>query len=170
VRDSFSLLRDLLSRKRVGASRTAFRERRDNRSQSSKPSLPVVWPRRACTAARQDARFGFSFPSAINGEGMLLPAPSDSTSYGDITLALRRRPNSRRNPCFNDAIHHLSSNNSRQLAQSELVLEMPSAPPAFRATKPLPQPSPLPSVVPVANSASQNDISSSCKSIYLCTT
>jgi hypothetical protein len=54
---------------------------------------------------------------------MLLPAPSDSISYDDITLALRRRPNSRRNPCFNDAIHHLTSNSSRQSAQSELVLE-----------------------------------------------
>jgi hypothetical protein len=54
---------------------------------------------------------------------MLFPAPSDSISYDDIPLALRRRPNSRRNPCFNDAIHHLTSNNSRQRAQSQLFLE-----------------------------------------------
>jgi hypothetical protein len=62
VRDSFMFLRDLLSRKRFGASRTAFRELRDNINQTSKTSLSVVWPRRACSAARQDARFGFAFP------------------------------------------------------------------------------------------------------------
>jgi hypothetical protein len=121
VRDSCNFLRDLLSRKRVGAPRTAFRERHDNRSQTSKTSLPVAWPRRACTAARQDARCGFAFPSAINGDGMLLPAPSDGISYDDITLALRRRSNSRRDLCFNDAIHHLTCNNSRQRAQKRTI-------------------------------------------------
>jgi hypothetical protein len=102
---------------------------------------------------------------------MLLPAPSDSISYGDITLALRRRPNSRCNPCFNDAIHHLSSNNGRQRAQRELVLENALGTTRIPRNKAITvrnrQPSPLPSVVPVANSASQTTFHRVAMSIYL---
>jgi hypothetical protein len=119
VRELFRFPLDILSRKRVGASRTAFRELRNNIYQSSSTSLPVVWTRRAWTTARKEARSGFAILSAIYGEGKLLSSSSDSISYDDITRALRRRPNSRRNPCFNDAIHHLTSNNSRQRAQAK---------------------------------------------------
>jgi hypothetical protein len=107
--------------------------------------------------------FRVRISSAINGELMLLPAPSDSISYDDSNLALRRRPNSRRNPCFNDAIHDLTSNNNRKRALSEPFLENAlgiTRIPRNKATAVRNRQVHSPSVVPAANSASQKTFSS----------